>query len=573
MSYRTLSFSYDEEDISIGGEGHEGLTLRRSYSSSPPSNPGVFAALGWTENFASYLSFEEIPYFPGYEPYPYERQWIYHVSIGMKSYAFIGGTTGGDINSAWHGPWGDYVSVSPNGVTLVYNGGENDYSNTFTLTEADGTVTNFSSGLSNAKMLNIIYPDGTRLDFTYTYTTNGPLESVFSNRGWAILFDSKTTACVVNRAMTYVTAMSSCPLGARSVTYGYSTIGTFGPNLTSVTKDGATATYGYNSIARLNCVRDPGQSECRISNTYGECPTVTGDTFYNNVVRHGLAPVISQQTATGETYAYAPTTAHCRQPDPEFNYPWVANSVAMTVNGTQTTTVGVNTSGVPSWITDPLSRTTTVYYEGGYDQAEPWRIIYPELDEARYVRDGRGNILQWTRKAKPGSGLADIVSSAAYPSTCANRRTCNKPTSVTDANGNITSFTYDAAHGGVLTETAPAVGGISPVKRYAYTQHYAWLKASGSGHAQAATPIWLVSEVRTCMTSATVGNACGAGSSDEVVTSYTYEAGNGATPSNLLLKGVVVTSNGTSLRTCYGYDGDGRRISETTPNANLGACP
>ncbi|NCP12216.1 MAG: hypothetical protein GW859_09770, partial [Sphingomonadales bacterium] len=58
---------------------------------------------------------------------------------------------------------------------------------------------------------------------------------------------------------------------------------------------------------------------------------------------------------------------------------------------------------------------------------------------------------------------------------------------------------------------------------------------------------------------------------DEVVTDYDYGPNSG--PNNLWLRGVAVTADGTTLRTCYGYDANGRKISETQPNANLGSCP
>jgi hypothetical protein len=53
----------------------------------------------------------------------------------------------------------------------------------------------------------------------------------------------------------------------------------------------------------------------------------------------------------------------------------------------------------------------------------------------------------------------------------------------------------------------------------------------------------------------------------------TYEYGANGTADNLLLRGQAVSDGTTSLRTCYGYDTRGNRISETQPNANLGSCP
>ena len=33
------------------------------------------------------------------------------------------------------------------------------------------------------------------------------------------------------------------------------------------------------------------------------------------------------------------------------------------------------------------------------------------------------------------------------------------------------------------------------------------------------------------------------------------------------------TATGVALRTCYGYDAQGSKVSETTPLANLASCP
>lgn len=574
VSYRTLTFTYDEEDLSIGGEGHEGITFRRSYSSTRPPRSGMFNAMGWTDNFATYVSNERLPQHPDVmvSPVAHRWPWLYHISIGMKSYAFIGGTSGGTAQNPTHVPWGNYESVSKNGVTLVFNG--TTMSGYYTLTESDGTVTNFTPGVSNAKVSDITYPDGTRLDFNYS----AMLKSIFSNRGWAILFDRPTTACVVNLSRTYVLATSTCPAGARSATYGYTdgAYYTYAQNLTSVTKGGATATYGYSPHDHLSCVRDPGASQCKISNTYGECPPIPWDPGYTDPIRFLQDPIVSQQTATGETYTYSPTTAQCRAPNEPYYFPWLWNTVTMTANGTQTTTVEVGTGGMPQSIVDPLGRTTTIVYEAAdrleNETVDVAAVTEPEGGRTDYLRDSRGNIYQTIRRAKPGSGIADITSTAAYTSTCSDPKTCNKPSSVTDPNLNTTSYTYASAHGGVLTETGAAVGGVQPVKRYAYAQHYAWLAASGGGYVQAASPVWLVSEERTCRTSATVGAACAAGGADEVVVSYQYEAGNASNPSNLLLKGKAVTADGQTLRTCYGYDGEGNKIWETEPRAGLSTC-
>ena len=84
-------------------------------------------------------------------------------------------------------------------------------------------------------------------------------------------------------------------------------------------------------------------------------------------------------------------------------------------------------------------------------------------------------------------------------------------------------------------------------------------------------PVWLLSTEKSCNTSATSAGACAAGSSDEVTTTYDYGPDSG--PNNLWLRGKVVTAGGVSLRTCYGYDVSGNKISETSPRAGLAVCP
>jgi YD repeat-containing protein len=53
----------------------------------------------------------------------------------------------------------------------------------------------------------------------------------------------------------------------------------------------------------------------------------------------------------------------------------------------------------------------------------------------------------------------------------------------------------------------------------------------------------------------------------------TYEYGGTNESNNLNVTGVIVSSNGENLRTCYEYDDYGRQIGETSPRAGLGACP
>jgi hypothetical protein len=129
----------------------------------------------------------------------------------------------------------------------------------------------------------------------------------------------------------------------------------------------------------------------------------------------------------------------------------------------------------------------------------------------------------------------------------------------------------------VLTETGPAVNGIRPQKRFEYVQRYAWIRNStNTGYVQAPNAAWLLTRERYCKTTAAAGAGCAGGSADEVVTDYDYGPNSG--PNNLLLRGIAVTATNSAgaletQRTCYSYDGLGRRISETKALSNLATCP
>jgi RHS repeat-associated protein len=596
VSYKTGIFSNEEIDLSIGGSGDAGLQLRRTYQSSQSDalagNMVSMAVQGWSNNFVAVIARNKRTYSPDETPppNPSDIPLIYSVSTGTKTVSFSGGKTSVPPTSL--------SQIIPGGAKLVFtkigtgNQGSGSY---FTFTDTDGSVFVFP-WMPNTLLQSLTRPDGTKFDYTYV-SGSVALKSIFSNRGYAVLFDSVTKACVVNLAEQYVTAISSCPVGATSVTYAY-TVSSLNPgrnNLTGVTNAlSQTTTYSYVGADHLGCIKDPGQTVCKIQNSYDVCTAPPGTVPIPPNLRWS-DKVISQTTGTGEMYGY--------------NYTFVGNyngctdftgygaSTTITAPGNVTTVVQTNGAGMPSSIKDPLNRTTTLGYDDqnlylSWETALPVSQAEPEGNSQSIAYDARANVVMKTAKAKAGSGLADLVTTASYAAICTNPKTCNKPDYVIDARGNRIDYTYDATHGGILTETKPAgPNGVRPQKRYSYTQLYAWIKNSGGSFVQAATPVWMLTGTSECRTLA----SC-VGTADETRTTITYGAtgvannllptvqtlssGDGAllstTTKTYDFQGNVLTVDGplagAADTTRYRYDALRRVIGEVSPDPD-GAGP
>ena len=201
---------------------------------------------------------------------------------------------------------------------------------------------------------------------------------------------------------------------------------------------------------------------------------------------------------------------------------------------------------------DGLNQTTTYQYDA---QNRPVRVIapggsYPGGDYVEYSSDSRGNVDRVTKVAKAGSGLADIVTSASYDSTCTVAVRCNQPNSTTDARGNVTGYTYDDTHGGVLTVTAPAptTNAVQPQTRITYA------RVNSSG-VEGSVGVFRPKTVSSCRTLATC-----AGTADERKTTVTY--GNNQNVATV----AVGAGDGTlTATTSLTYDAVGNRLSTDGP--------
>ncbi len=218
------------------------------------------------------------------------------------------------------------------------------------------------------------------------------------------------------------------------------------------------------------------------------------------------------------------------------------------------------------------SRATLYVNELGWGttQAYAWydvsSVTSPSGVAAHYTRDSRGNITSTRVRPKDGAsdGSQDLVTTFTFPATCTNVKTCNKPTSVTDARGNTTTYAYDPDHGGVLTETKPVVNGVEAQTRYAYQQFTPYLTTSGGG--VAAQPlVWRLVSTSTCQT---MTLATCVGTADELKTTLAYDPTSSAYGArNLLpLSKTVSSGNGSLASTVtFTYDRYGNVIVEDGP--------
>jgi YD repeat-containing protein len=597
---RTGQYAYRHTDISIGGDSEStGLALVRSNATAWDHAFGNFS-----HNWVIELTEKRINY--ALDNYTNGSGSDYEISVrfGGRSQTFVGFFNTTQFIQMSHGTFATLTPTgSPSSAGVVY-----------TFRARDGGVAVFrplgggdcvaTDTARCAYVSQVTEPDGTVFSFDYDVNPSLPsnrakLRSVTSSRGYGLILENGTLgitkACVLNLAFTAMPPDHLCPAGAAATaTYAYTNFA--GTRLASVMDpSGAVWHFTYSGMQTnltMGYVR-PGETSAWLTNSLfltsdedqASYEAVSLQNFADGTsyaYSYDHAPVTGSGPATiaGGTYTdglghlarvtygfpIKPGTgpgSHCTTqpcPPPTLQntvYQVTPSPVAVTDMGGNTTTAGYCDPNVLSLPPEDNGGCLVTVIQF-YTDAEGRRTDV--------VMDGRRNVITETRHALAGSGLPDLVRHALY-----NDRA--EPTQVIDANGNETDYTYSPAHAGPLTETGPAVNGIRPQTRHDYAQRYAWVSNGAGGYVRAATPVWVETATSTCRTSAATGNPAApcAVAGDEVRTTYDY--GPDAGPNNLLLRGRVVSADGVSLRTCYGYDAMGRRISETLPNANLTSCP
>jgi RHS repeat-associated protein len=502
------TFELAQTLVSIGPEWPQGLQYMRM------RNDAI-----WVDNYTGgvYQAFNQV-----------------FVSVGSTSAKFI--YSGG--NSVFTP--GSFTPALADGSTLTRSGG------VFTYTNSRGEIARFTAEIGTngrivagtGRTMDIRYPGGALVTLNYRIdqicgdpgvncTSQFRLQSVTNNFNYQLHlgYADNSAAAESNlpdwRRMISVrainTAVEACDPHADQCTltgaWPAASLGTDGTYETVTLPDGKVWRFGYDGSG-LTAIRRPGSTSDDV--------TIGPDSIGNLTV-----------TGVAGTWTYA-----------------------FAGSGAGRTATVLGPLGASRFVTsdadrqivladrDALGRTTSYQYDGN-DRVT--RVTAPEGNYVQFTYDARGNVTESRAVAKTGSGLADIVQTAIYPSSCTNQVTCNQPSSVTDARGNATDFTYDSVHGGLLTAAAPAptASAIRPQVRYGYTS------ATVGGQS-----VRLPSSVSACQTLA----SC-AGGGDEAVTTITYSG------PNFLSTGVTsANGNGTlTATTSVTYDDLGNRITIDGP--------
>lgn len=454
----------------------------------------------------------------------------YGVSLGQESDSIVFGPYDPNLPDQYHSEQYAGSSISYNSTTAEY-----------THTRGDGAVAVYtaigiySCGADSSwgRIKTLTKPDGEVVTWNYYVMPSGPyagswrLQSVTNNLSYQIHFKYERDTAVntgerdqwyrIQKVTAIDNALNACGATALSCSdssggawpyliYGYESDnspgrGGTGSVLTVTDRLGNTSRFYYSgnvqttatTSVHLIAYRSPAAAQDDISlQSLPFRVTNAGGTWTYGVDGQGRSTVANSASGYARTITWSQ-----QQPTPIYplNQSLTASVAEIdTVNGRNTTYAyqfDVLWGGVR------LTRVTG--HDGDYAEYE--------------YAQGRRNVTRERRVAKPGSGLADINIYASYPESgvlnCVNTKTCNRPLSVTNPRGFVSTFTYDSGHGGLLTETKPVPGSgpyaaIQPQTRYIYA-------ASGG--------ITRVATVKSCRTTA----SCAA-TADETVVETTYTA-------------------------------------------------
>lgn len=458
-------------DVSIGPDGLDGLTYERSALARPLANRGYE---GWVNvNTAGEVS----------------------VTIGIASEKFVlSGSTYVPVNG------GSSKLNHPTSTTWVYERADGTQYRLFRDNLTDPSI--ILNGISEIK-----YPSGQKVTLHWVRrvftlpcpqrpcatTTRQRLSSITNSSNYQFKFSyAQNWSGVITPSSIIPSWMTLTKIQA--INNQVDACNPTADTCTGFTRNWPQAAYAQTiagAVTTVDVVNDRGEAWRYTSSSTSagiKPPSAASDT---TIVTFGAPSIVSAHTENGITTNYS--------------FVDVSGVRTATVTAPDSSTTIVKSAvatGLISSVENGLGKKTEYSYDTSGRLTE---VKQHEGNKTVFGYDTRGNVTSVTRKAKTGSGLADIVTTSSYPATCANQLTCNQPDWTKDARGKQTDYTYDAAHGGILSVTQPAdANGIRPQTRYGYS-------LTGGGYR--------LTSVSACRTSA----SC-VGTADETKTTIGHDA-------------------------------------------------
>lgn len=493
------------------------------------------------------------------------------VHIGNAAYGtyYVSGVSGSPSTVSAHNPdaYAGILAWSGAGYKFTDKQGSEYF---FTPSvSANPTVSGVNYGTpvpTSQRVDHINFADGRVWQFYYDSSQRVKL--VTDSGGYAILFDYGTNgfvsdACAIDRSRSYVAATSTCTGRPMTVSYQYGSALSFAttvPVLAAfIDLRGQTTTYTRaSSTPSVACIVPPGASSCQMQLTAGTQTLADGSIWH---ISSGQSPYAVNDPEVPQATSYG---ASVTDPAGKITSYTFAGSSPLNVtdaNGNVTTF---------KWCCSQVGDAGTSQTLDGTMLSE---AVFPEGNKyTAYYGPFNAVPMGERMQGKPGSGLPDQVITRSFDATFASGVSMPKPTAQTDPNGNTTNWTY-TSFGAVATEMAPAPtsGAARPLKLYSYVQKTAYVLNATGSLVSTGQPIWLPSTETECQTTSNSSTPTCDGAATQRITTYQY--GPDGTPDALLVRGVAVTADGQTLRTCYTYDAQSRKVSTTLPRAGLGVCP
>lgn len=447
-----------------------------------------------------------------------------------------------------------------------------------------------------------VLPDGEKLTYTYrpkpgeSSLSNAYISAVRSSLGWMLkyYFSSKTMSqdgnsyySEVDRSVTAINySVEYCNPGAEHCN------GLSNPWRSSEMHAEQTLTYpnnaAYNWIkTTTSTITNPGGYSDSYSNSYDDIGYSYSEGYdsYGGVSTNYYKPGCAYYNGSCSTTSESGKVKQVQIGGSQYTFDYSFASTPESPDGTYSVDLK---RFRPNYYIDNLNRKHRYTYHDQW-KTRVHKIIDPDATPSvdnpsggytEYLYDGRGNI-EYIKRFPKGSGTP-LVTRAIYPSSCSNKKICNKPTAIIGEDGVRRDFTYHAQSGNIKTVTWPAVDGDRAQIRYTYEQKTPKVRSS-SGSLVNSDPVWKLTKVSKCL----VGdlNSC-VGGTNEHVTEYEYNhnnllltkkterTGDGsislATTMNYDIYGNLRGKNGprpgTYDKTYYYYDALGQKIGEIGPD-------